>query len=97
MSVPDRPQESLQKEFRVPAMMAHEEGPPGVGVGQGAFGGHLLSPQALNRNIAAIPALMANVGSIRFTLFPCLLSVAGIEADSGKTSLSYYVISVPDV
>jgi hypothetical protein len=61
-SVPDRPQESLQKEFRDPVMMAQEEGPPGVGVGQGAFGGQFLSPQALDRNIAAIPAHRTNVG-----------------------------------
>jgi hypothetical protein len=58
-SVPERPQESLQKELRDPAMFVHPPPPPGVGVGQGALGGQFFSPQAERTKSEAIAAAEA--------------------------------------
>ena len=53
-SLPERPQESLQKELRDPEMIVHPPPPPGVGVGQGALGGQFFSPHLARRKSAAI-------------------------------------------
>jgi hypothetical protein len=67
-SVPERPQESLQKELRDPAMFLHPPPPPGVGVGQGALGGQFFSPQAERTRSEAIATAEAILERTRFIL-----------------------------
>jgi hypothetical protein len=70
-SVPERPQESLQKELRDPAMFVHPPPPPpGVGVGHGALGGQFLSPQAERTKSERITPAEAILESNGFMLRP---------------------------
>jgi hypothetical protein len=88
-SVPERPQESLQKELRDPAMFVHPPPPPpGVGVGQGALGGQFFSPQAERTKSEAIAPAEAIFERTRFILRPRTAS-----ADSRHRS--FCALSVP--